>query len=359
MKALGVQYEFFEALHGARAGGNVHLVMMGNPTENSGLFYEAFTRPEMRWKCFTISGLDSPNLQSVKIPESWTKTADYPGLEDPHDRRLLSYLIDREDKKDPMLDDSLFSFIFTRRNLVEYYHLWGATNQPSWYSRALGQFAPEGVDALILYDWLRAASGEEAEYDPYGPPVVMGVDVAAQGDDDTVVIGVQAGKVILCEGFSEMNPFSRVLSTITAYGENLLCVNIDIVGTGYHFALRLAEALSTHFPAIQVIGINVGVRASDPSRYMNLRSQVFWNLREIMQGTRLHGLECSKLKAELLSLRWHENERGQIALETKKEMKKRGLSSPDYADALALALWPAMYFAELSMMIGEDILDVG
>ena len=114
-----------------------------------------------------------------------------------------------------------------------------------------------------------------------------------------------------------------------------------------------------HFPDVQVIGVNVGVRSSDPTRFLNLRSQVFWNLREIMQGGRLHGVESSKLKAELLSLRWHENDRGQIALETKKEMKKRGLASPDYADALALALWPAMYFAELSMMIGEGAVDLG
>lgn len=350
----GVQYEFFEALHGARAGGVSHLVMMGNPTENSGLFYEAFTRPEMRWKCFTISGFDSPNIKSVDIPESWTKTAEYPGVDDLSDRRLLSYLINCEDRDDPMLNDNEVGFIFTRRNLVEYYHLWGITNQPSWYSRALGMFAPEGVDALIRYEWLVAASGEEAEYDVYGPPVILGIDVAAQGEDDTVIVGVQGGKVFLCQGFSELNPFNSVLTAVAAYCENLFAVHIDIAGTGYHFALRLAEALHIHYPDVQIIGINVGVRAGDPVRFVNLRSQVFWNLREIMEGGRLSGIESSKLKAELLSLRWRENERDQIALETKKEMKKRGLSSPDYADALALALWPAIYFAELSMFIGDE-----
>ena len=44
-------------------------------------------------------------------------------------------------------------------------------------------------------------------------------------------------------------------------------------------------------------------------------------------------------------------------MEPKKEMKKRGLTSPDYADALALALWPAIYFSEMSLAMGED--DVG
>ena len=349
----GVQYEFFDALHGARAGGNVHLVMMGNPTENSGLFYEAFTRPEMRWKCFTISGFDSPNLHTVEIPEEWTRTGEYPGLYDPYERRLLTYLLDREVKNDPMLDDNLLGFIFTRRNMVEYYHLWGINNQPSWYSRTLGQFAPEGVDALILLDWLNAASGEE-EYTIQGAPIVWGIDVAAQGDDDTVVIGVQAGKIIECEAFSELNPFDRVISLLASYGDNTLFVHIDIVGTGYHFALRIAEFLNTYFPHIEVIGVNVGVRASSPERYANLRSQVFWNLREIMEQSKLNGISSIQLKSELLSLRWQENERGQIALESKKDMKKRGLSSPDYADALALAVWPALYFAEMSLTLGEQ-----
>ena len=333
------------------------MVMMGNPTQNSGLFYEAFTRPEMGWTCYTISGFDSPNVRDIEIPEWFKDIKEFPGVEDPHERRLLTYLIDREKRGDPLMDETSVPFIFTRRNLVEYYNLWGINNQPSWFSRALGQFAPEGVDALILLGWLNKASGE-TEYDPYGQPIVFGIDVAAQGEDETVVIGVQAGNVVVCEGYADMNPFHKVLSLLMGYGSNTQFIHIDIVGTGYHFALRLSEVLAQHFPHIEVVGVNVGVRSSDSMRYANLRSQVFWNLREIFEGARLHGVDSAKLKTELLSLRWHENERGQIAMETKKEMKKRGLNSPDYADALALAVWPAMFFAEQSMTLGENGVEI-
>ena len=352
----GVQYEFFDALQGARAGGNVNLIMLGNPTVNSGLFYEAFTRPEMGWTCHTISGFDSPNVRSVEVPEDFHKTGKYNGVEDEDDRRLLTYMIERERRGDPMMDDDILRFIFTRHNLVEWWYLWGVNNLPSWYSRVLGEFPPEGADSLILHEWLEKAHTEE-EYDPEGPPIVFGVDVAGQGEDETVVIGVQEGKVVVCEGYTQMNPFDLVFGLLSGYANNTLSIHIDTIGMGFHFALRLSEALSYNFPDVQVIGVNVGVRSSDPARYANLRSQVFWNLREIMEHTRLTGVYDSKLRSELLSLKWQENERGQIAMEPKKDMKKRGVSSPDYADALALALWPAMFFAELSLALGdEDIL---
>ena len=352
----GVQYEFFEALQGARAGGNVNLIMLGNPTMNSGLFYEAFARPEMGWTQYTISGFDSPNVRSVEIPEDFHRIEEFSGVPDEHDRRLLTYLLDRYRRGDPMMEDTVLPYIFTRQNLVEFYNMWGVNNQPSWYSRALGEFPPEGVDALILHEWMQRAYSEE-DYDPEGGPIVFGIDVAGQGEDETVVIGVQEGNVIVCEGYPEMNPFDRVFALLSGYANHTLSIHIDTIGMGFHFALRLSEALGYNFPDVQVIGVNVGVRSSDPARYANLRSQVFWNLREIMENTRLMGVNDSKLRSELLSLKWQENERGQIAMEPKKDMKKRGLSSPDYADALALAVWPAMFFAEMSLALGdEDIL---
>lgn len=349
----GVQYEFFEALHGARVGGNVNMVMLGNPTINSGLFYESFSRPEMGWKNFTISAFDSPNIRSVEIPEDYHRIAEYHGVPLEKDRRVLTYLLDRARRGDPMIDDNVVPYIFTRENLIEFYNMWGSTNAASWYSRALGEFPPEGVDALLKYEWVNEAGKEEFEYDPYGPPVVWGLDVAAQGDDETVLIGIQGGKVIYVQGFAEANPFHDVLGVISSYGSNTLSIHVDIVGTGYHFALRLGEALINSFPHIGVIGVNVGVRSSDPPRYQNLRSEVFWNLREIFETGRIQGVTDVKLRSELLSLRWHENERGQIMLEPKKDMKKRGLKSPDYADALALGLWPAMYFTEMALAIGD------
>ena len=349
----GVQYEFFEALHGARAGGNVTLIMMGNPTINSGLFYEAFTRPEMGWRCFTISGFDSPNVISVEIPEEFTKIKEFPGVDDPHQRRLLTYLLELEKKDDPIIDEDVFPIIFRRRNLPEYWYLWGVNNESSWYSRALGQFAPEGADALLRMEWLNAANTDE-EYFSNGQPLVLGLDVAAQGDDVTVLTGIQGGRMVFCEGWADQNPYHKVLNTIVKYADNIYSIHVDIVGTGYHFAIRLAEDLAVNYPHIQVVGVNVGVRATDGQRYVNLRSDIFWNLREIFERGQISGINHPTLRTELTSLRWEENERGQIALEPKKEMKKRGLTSPDYADSLALALWPAQMFAEQNMYLGED-----
>src|SRR6266446_3928315 len=60
------QAENFQGYHGKQvvtmAGGEVHIVMAGNPTVPSGAFFDAFTKERGIWNCFTISAFDSPNL---------------------------------------------------------------------------------------------------------------------------------------------------------------------------------------------------------------------------------------------------------------------------------------------------------
>jgi hypothetical protein len=44
-----------------------------------------------------------------------------------------------------------------------------------------------------------------------------------------------------------------------------------------------------------------------------------------------------ELAAQLGALRWHRDSKGRIVIESKEEMKKRGLPSPDRADAVSMA----------------------
>ena len=94
----------------------------------------------MGWTNFTISAFDSPNMRSINVPENFVRINDYPGVHDSEQRRLLTYMLDRERRNDPMLDEDIVPYIFPRRMLPEFYKLWGVNNQPSWYSRVLGEF---------------------------------------------------------------------------------------------------------------------------------------------------------------------------------------------------------------------------
>src|SRR6202162_4346930 len=66
-EAPGVRAEVYEAVEGIRAGGQVHVLALGNPTVASGPFYEAFSAHRATWKTFTINAFDTPNLEGLPL----------------------------------------------------------------------------------------------------------------------------------------------------------------------------------------------------------------------------------------------------------------------------------------------------
>lgn len=81
-EAVGVSGDIFEAIEGIRAGGNVKLLLLGNPTIPGGYFFDAFSNPN--FKKFTIDAYDTPNLIDfpghtaeereqwvLSLPEAW------------------------------------------------------------------------------------------------------------------------------------------------------------------------------------------------------------------------------------------------------------------------------------------------
>ncbi len=78
-----------------------------------------------------------------------------------------------------------------------------------------------------------------------------------------------------------------------------------------------------------------GSKASDEKRYANKRAEIWGEMRKAMRD----GLELPnepELRTDLLGPLYSFTGKEQILLEKKKEMKKRGLSSPDHADGVAL-----------------------
>jgi hypothetical protein len=66
-EAPGIDAEIWNAIEGILAGGQVHVLMLGNPTIPSGPFYAAFTSQRQLWNCLTIDAFDTPNLKGVTL----------------------------------------------------------------------------------------------------------------------------------------------------------------------------------------------------------------------------------------------------------------------------------------------------
>ena len=83
-------------------------------------------------------------------------------------------------------------------------------------------------------------------------------------------------------------------------------------------------------------GINVGESTDYPDRFRNLKAQLYWALRERFQNGQVSGLDDDLMITQLASIRFEINPRGLIEIESKDAMAKRGIKSPDRAEALML-----------------------
>lgn len=92
---------------------------------------------------------------------------------------------------------------------------------------------------------------------------------------------------------------------------------------------------------IPISEFHAGHRAFNHKKFVNRRSEQWWGLRSLFEA----GLvdidpEDEVLQAQLGSVKWSQDSAGRITVETKKDMKKRGLPSPDRADTLMMVTSP-------------------
>jgi hypothetical protein len=109
-------------------------------------------------------------------------------------------------------------------------------------------------------------------------------------------------------------------------------VNVDAAGIGYYLAKHLQDV------GYPVRPVNVGERASDRERYVNLKAEFYWGLRLRFQQGDVAGLTDERTIGQLAGIRYRHTPRGQVEIERKEDVRKRGVKSPDRAEAVILPL---------------------
>lgn len=182
-----------------------------------------------------------------------------------------------------------------------------------------------------------------------GEPRVLGVDVARFGDDSTVVwprkgpdarsFSPTVAKGLDTDGVVAL--VTKVYREFEALKDRPAAIFID---EGYNPGV-LDRLRSLGFP---VIGVKFGGGSGDKERYRFKVDEMWDQMRQAAKGWLcIPGRDSdagSQLFSDLTGREYGFTLSGQIRLEPKAEMKKRGLPSPDYADALALT------FAEKVML---------
>lgn len=162
-------------------------------------------------------------------------------------------------------------------------------------------------------------------------PLLIGCDPAEEGADRTAIVFRQGRTVFRCEYHEKKRPM-EVAGIIAGYYQKFRPdgIFVDKGGIGAGIVDRLRELY------IPVIAVNFGERATDTELYENKRAECWWRMKEWIEDHPNRIVNDAALISDLIAPQPAVTSKSKRLLESKKDMKKRGIRSPDGGDALAV-----------------------
>lgn len=297
-EANGIPQSLWDAGRGLATGAHDRRLAIGNPNEPMGPFYEACK--SRTWHVIHLSAFDTPNFSDEACP--------------PEVKRAL-----------------------VSPEWIETLRADGLEGTPFWQAKVLGEFPENASNVVIPMSWI-----ERARNLPYigDAKQSAGLDVARFGTDDSCLIegaGNGPESCLITHGHDLMF-VAGLASRFLIMRRGRLAIDVIGVGAGVHDRLK-----ELRLPG-SVIDVNVGAAPTDGGLFVNLRAQIWWRAREAFQREeislqRLDEANYQRLRAELAAMTYRPTSAGKIQIESKEELKARGIGSPDVADAFVLWLY--------------------
>jgi hypothetical protein len=288
-EASAIPEAVFESAAGSMSGHSATTVLIGNPTRNTGLFFKTHHQLKSDWRTMHVSCMDN---------------------------RLVS------------------------QDFVEQIKNTYGENSNAFRVRVLGEFALRDDDSLIAADLVDAAMSRDVALDPQAD-LIFGCDIARYGADRSVICKRRGNVVIEMRHWSGedlMGTVGRIVHE--AKMDNPVEICVDSIGLGGGVADRLREL------GFNVRDVNVSEsNALNQSAY-RLRDELWIAAKDWLESRAVKLPKDDDLRAELIAPTYAFSSSGKIKVESKSELKKRGMRSPDLADALCLT------FAGQGAMVG-------
>lgn len=326
-EASGVPDGLWEALRGLMASGHVRILLLGNPTRPAGEFYAAFNAKAALYNRIELSAWDTPNLAPLKPDYDRCRSRD----------EKLALL-----RGAPVYHQHLVSAAWVADMLEEF-----GEDSSIFAVRVLGRFPHDDPEALVPLHLVEAAATRweelvdsgEAWFDcptTNSEPVELGVDVARYGDAESVLLpraGPVAARMQVYRGKSTDELADLVGDAHGVYQPKTTRIDAVGIGAGVFDQCRRKGLRG-------LVEFNGGFSPRNPERFANLRAEVFWALRQRYERGDIAHERDERLIGQVSSLKHKTGSkagRSVVVVESKDDMRKRGVVSPDRADALSMA----------------------
>lgn len=284
-EASAVADLIFEVLQGALTTAGAKLVMAGNPTQVSGTFYNSHHVNRDIYKCLHVNCEDSARVSPAWVQEQ----------ENLYGR-----------------DSNVFAV------------------------RVLGNFPSEDDDGVIPLSLVESAVDRDVQARDVAP--IWGVDPARFGDDRSTLARRQ-GNVLLgpvqwwrgkdTEELAGL-VYDAYIGTPADLRPSHICVDTIGIGAGVYDKLVRDQRIKAG-----IVSVNVAESPSRRGDYPRLRDQLWFDMRDWFGHRDVRLPKDDALVGELTVPRYT-YVGGKRKVESKDEMKKRGVRSPDLAEALLM-----------------------
>lgn len=277
-EASGVPEEIYNTAEGSLTGENVFVIMISNPTSLLGYFYDSHHGDKKNWQTLKLNSEESPIVEEGYIE----RIAEKHGEKSDEYRIRVKGVFPREDSKDD-----------------------------------------KGYVPLLMKSDIKRVQNDE-----FVGKKRLGVDVAGEGDDKSAWVVRDRFRAEIVDKELKSTPKSVARKTLSVMRrEEVLAedTTIDSFGEGADAIKEIA------LEGKDVNGVNVGRPAKDPDKYINIRAEAYWALKQwIRKGGELVD---NTAWDELLTIRY-KRQGAKIKIMSKEDMGKAGIPSPDFADAL-------------------------
>ena len=369
-EAGGISDAIGTAIEALMTGEHTRLLLLGNPpTDTNNSWFERACNSHL-YNTIRISAYDTPNFTG----EPTGRCTTCPPTVKTHD--IATHLVDKQwvaDIISELGEQSAFAQARIHANFVQ-----NTTNR------------------IIPTTWIEEAL--KNDHPAPNPNIRLGVDIASDGGDEFVIAridGYHARIVHTSSGDANANAVT-VAQTIlrhiheaeatlhnTRYGRHpqwspdhpertttgsseqvfaprgggsersdatgglpgMVTVKVDAIGLGWGVVSLLELWGREGLHGARVVGVNVAERASDAGRFRNVRAEMWWNLRVLLEPDARGGQVVSLAGLDVRSVgqlglgEFVSDSSGRLKVVSKGELRGRGLGSPDRAEALLLGFY--------------------
>lgn len=304
-EAVGLSEDMIDALGNITSNENSRRVLIANPTNPASYFGKLFRDNTGAWVFLTISVLDSPNFTDERYELPADALEKLTGPEYVEDKRK------------------------------EY-----GEGSPRYLSRVLGEFAYDLGDTLIKTEDIGVAI--DTNIVPMAnEPVHLGVDVARFGKDASVIYANQGGRLRYVSHYAEDTRVTQVANWVHKWAVDMNAAEVRVDGHGIGGGV---VDILVGLPDRKYTVISMNSNGTPPDRQQWHNNRAYWwdQFRSAVRSGLIDmdkdDTEYEKLHDELTMVEYKFSaSSGGLLIESKDDMKKRGVKSPDFADSAIYA----------------------